>query len=440
MSSPPAEPADFEHTLARPAAISGVGLMSGSEANVAILPADVHTGIVFVRTDLPDAPAIPIAECAPVSDLTRSTAVEANGVCVQTVEHVLSALGGLGVDNARIEIDGSEMPIGDGSASVYVEAIRTAGLVAQNATRNYLEVSEPIYVERDDRQVICLPAEHLRISCVFDRWERKGVENQVATFDVTPDVYAREIAPARTFCFEDEVEALVSAGIGLGATDDNVIVVTPHGPKANAYRFPDELVRHKVLDLIGDLFLVGMPLKAHIVALRSQHALSIELVERLRALAREERRLAAARVDPPLGPVEIEGILPHRPPLLLIDRVVELEEGQRAVAIKNVTYNEDFFRGHFPGHPVMPAVFITEALAQTGGVLLMRQEEFRGRPAYFMTIESAKFRRPVVPGDTLRLEVEVLRLRRKVGRLRGVASVDGTLVAEATLTFAIMAE
>ena len=414
--------------------------MLGARASVTIQPADVGTGIVFVRTDLPDSPAIPIADGVPVSDLTRSTAIEANGVRVQTVEHVLSALGGLGVDNARVEIDGAEMPIGDGSASVYVAAMRGAGVVAQGAPRVYLEISRAIHVERDDRQVICLPADRLRVSCVFDRWQRKGVENQVATFDVTPDVYEREIAPARTFCFEDEVEALVSAGIGLGATDDNVLVITPHGPKANAYRFPDELVRHKVLDVIGDLFLVGMPLKAHIVALRSQHALSIELVERLRVLAREERRLAKARLDPPLGPVEIEGILPHRPPMLLIDRVVELEEGRRAVAIKNVTYNEDFFRGHFPGHPVMPAVFITEALAQTGGVLLMRQEEFRGRPAYFMTIESAKFRRPVVPGDCLRLEVEVLHLRRTVGRLRGVATVDGAVAAEATLSFAIMAE
>jgi UDP-3-O-[3-hydroxymyristoyl] N-acetylglucosamine deacetylase/3-hydroxyacyl-[acyl-carrier-protein] dehydratase len=427
-----------QQTVARPATVAGVSLMLGVPSTVTMRPAPADSGIVFVRTDLPERPEIRVEPTSKITDLSRCTGIRTAAVSLQTVEHVLSALAGLRIDNVVVEVSAPEPPIGDGSATPFVDALLAAGLVSQDAPRRYLEIPHPLSVEEADRQVVLLPAEDLRVTFVFDRYERTGVETQVATFDVTPEVYAREIAPARTFCFADEVDALRAAGLGKGADETNVVVIGDSGPVGTAYRFRDELARHKVLDLIGDLYLVGRPLRCHVLAVRSQHALNLQLVQRVFDMELEGSQRARHRLDPPLGPTDIERLLPHRYPFLLVDRVLELEEDTHIVALKNVTVNEEVFRGHFPGHPVMPGVLITEALAQAGGILVKRRPEYRDSLAYFATIDNAKFRRPVVPGDQLRLEVEVLRLRHRMGRLRGVAYVEGAVVAEAEFSFALV--
>jgi UDP-3-O-[3-hydroxymyristoyl] N-acetylglucosamine deacetylase / 3-hydroxyacyl-[acyl-carrier-protein] dehydratase len=422
-----------QQTLSRPATISSAGLMLGMPGSVTIRPAAVDAGIVLARVDLEGDPEIHVSDAPDISGQGRSTSLSAGDAAVQTVEHLMSALAGLGVDNARVEVDGPEIPAGDGSAATFVEAIVSAGMEGQGAPRRHIDVPQPLVVEDGDRSLTVSPGDGLRVTCVFDAHGRDGVRTQVATFDVDPDTYRAEIASARTFCFADEVEALRAAGLGKGATSENVLIIggeAGHPPLRHA----DELVRHKVLDLIGDLYLAGAPLRGHVVAVRPQHALNLKMAAALR-----DQRAAAQHVLPvPLGPVDIEAIIPHRYPFLLLDRVVEMESDRRIVAIKSVSFNEEFFRGHFPGHPVMPGVLITEAMAQAGGVLLLRREDFVGKLAYFGSISDAKFRRPVVPGDQLRLEVEVLRLRRTVGKLRGVATVEGDLVAEAEFSFAIV--
>ncbi len=421
-----------QHTLSQPATIVGAGLMLGAPATVTISPAEPHTGIVFVRTDLPDAPEIAVSDAPEVSGVGRSTTVGVGDAEVRTVEHLMSALAGLGVDNARVEVDGPEIPVCDGSAAAFVDALTDAGLQEQAAPRDVLAVEQPIVVENGDRSLTVSPGDGFRVTCVFDAHGRDSVDTQIATYDIDSATYRAEIGQARTFCFADEVEALRAAGLGKGATDDNVLVIG--GDPAPELRHADELVRHKILDIIGDLALAGAPLRGHVVAVRPQHELNLRMAEALRDL-----RLARQYVlEAPLGPVDIEAAIPHRYPFLLLDRVVEMEPDRRIVAIKNVTYNEEFFRGHFPGHPVMPGVLITEAMAQAGGVLLLRREDFAGKIAYFGSISDAKFRQPVTPGDQLRLEVEVLRLRRTVGKLRGVATVDGALAAEAEFSFAIV--
>jgi UDP-3-O-[3-hydroxymyristoyl] N-acetylglucosamine deacetylase / 3-hydroxyacyl-[acyl-carrier-protein] dehydratase len=421
-----------QHTLSRPTKIAGAGLMLGVPATVRILPADANTGIVFVRTDMPDAPEIAVSGTPEISGVGRSTTVGVGDATVRTVEHLMSALSGLGVDNARVEIDGPEIPAGDGSAAAFVEALTDARLQEQDAPRQVLAVEQSLVVENGDRSLTVSPGHGFRVTCVFDAHGRDHVDTQIATYDIDPGTYQAELSQARTFCFADEVEALRAAGLGKGATDDNVLIIG--GETTPQLRHADELVRHKILDLVGDLALAGAPLRGHVVAVRPQHELNLRMAEALRDL-----RLAGKYVlEAPLGPVEIEAAIPHRYPFLLIDRIVEMEPDRRIVAIKNVTYNEEFFRGHFPGHPVMPGVLITEAMAQAGGVLLLRREDFAGKIAYFGSISNAKFRRPVTPGDQLRLEVEVLRLRRTVGKLRGVATVDGALAAEAEFSFAIV--
>ncbi|MDE0041309.1 MAG: 3-hydroxyacyl-ACP dehydratase FabZ, partial [Candidatus Poribacteria bacterium] len=299
----------------------------------------------------------------------------------------------------------------------------------QEVPRRYIEFEEPFAVHEADRQIVLLPSDSLQFSFVYDH---PHVPAQVSTFTIDPETYAREIAPARSFCFRNEIELLKSQGIGKGATYDNVVVVEADGSTSDSLRFEDEFVRHKILDLIGDLYLAGRRLKANVMALRSGHTLHTELV-----LSLAEKGLINRKMTEPVEALEIYSVLPHRYPMCMIDRVTHVESGKRAVGLKNLTYNEQFFQGHFPQQPVMPGVLQMEALAQLAAWLLLHDYGAEGQLGYFATIKEAKFRRPVIPGDQLRLEVEVLRGRETLARVGGKAYVGDELATEGEITIVL---
>jgi UDP-3-O-[3-hydroxymyristoyl] N-acetylglucosamine deacetylase/3-hydroxyacyl-[acyl-carrier-protein] dehydratase len=370
----------------------------------------------------------------------RRTILKANGGEVHTVEHVLAAVAGVGIDNLTIEIDGQEAAEpADGSALPIAEALVEAGLVDQDAEKRYLRIPEPVSLNQGSVEVIGIPHEGLRISFTIE-YDCPAVGTQYAAFDMTPEIFLREIAPARTFVLYRDVEELRRQGLIRGGSLDNAIVVTDQGIlNETPLRFKDEFVRHKVLDLLGDLFLLGQPLLGHVIARRSGHAANVEFVKKL---AEAGERSASFMGLPPVPregltqPWDINAIMtimPHRYPLLLIDRIVDMTE-DRVVGLKSVTINEPFFVGHFPGHPIMPAVLIIEAMAQCGGVLLLNKvPRPKEKLVYFMGIEKAKFRRPVMPGDQLRFELKLLKLKGRICKMSGLAFVDGALVAEAEL-------
>ncbi len=396
--------------------------MLGMTVNMTLSPADPDHGIVFQRPDLEGSPTLSLTKARRITEIPHCTSIEEGEIKIYGVEHLLSALAGCQIDNVIVQLDASEPPAFDGSAVPIAKAIRQAGILEQDTERRQLRPESPIILTEQGAQIIAQPAETFRISFLFDYPDGP---TQYAEFDPQTDDYATEIACARTFCFEHEVEALRSMGLGKGATEgQNVLVVNRSGETESELRYPDELVRHKILDLIGDLYLLGRLPQAHITCVRSGHTLNTRLVETLREQLR-------CRLDPPVGAIEIYDLLEHRYPFCMVDRIVELEEGKRAVGIKNVTFNEQFFQGHFPGRPIMPAVLQLEALAQTAGYLVKRIPENRYKLGYFAAMDNVRFRTPVVPGDQLRLEVEVLRLRSKFVRIRGVATVDGQITTEA---------
>ncbi|MDD5556611.1 MAG: bifunctional UDP-3-O-[3-hydroxymyristoyl] N-acetylglucosamine deacetylase/3-hydroxyacyl-ACP dehydratase [bacterium] len=429
-----------QRTIKTPVGLTGVGVHTGNKTRLVFKPAPVGAGIRFVRTDLPGAPEVP-ALAENVSSVRRGTTIAAGAAEVHTVEHVLAAMRGCGVDNAVVELDSNEPPVGDGSATPYVRMIRSAGLAEQEAPREELVVREAAWVAKDNAAIAVIPAPEFRVSYTMD-FRRPSLPAQFVSFTMTEETFEREIAPGRTFCFYDEIEALVQQGLIKGGSLDNAVVIGDGAIYSKErLRFPDEFARHKVLDLIGDLTLVGRRLRGHVIAMRSGHELNVELARSLAGRAGK-----AAPVVPPahrtegviMDVNEIKRVLPHRFPFLLVDRIIEVKGRERIVGIKNVTANEFFFLGHFPEKPVMPGVLIVEALAQTAGVLMLNTDENIGKLAFFMAIEEAKFRRPVVPGDQLRLEIEVIRWKSKTGRVRGRALVDGQVAAEAILSFSFI--
>jgi len=432
-----------QRTVQGTAELRGVGLHTGAATTVRLGPAPADAGVVFLRTDLPGRPRIPV-DGHHVVDRGRRTALAEGTAEVHTVEHLLSACHGLGVDNLLVEIDGVEVPGMDGSALPFVEGLRRAGVVEiHDAPRRDLHLADATgVVEPGSEAVIsALPRERgLQVSYTLDYGPGAPFGPQhvsVALDAMDGDAYVREIAPARTFVLESEAKALRERGLGRGATHENTLVVGPEGPVKNALRFPDEYCRHKLLDMLGDLFLLGADLRAHVSGVRSGHAGNALLVKRLAALVRAEvdqEEGRSRRLD--IG--EIQRILPHRYPFLLVDRVLELDGFHRAVGVKNVTINEQFFQGHWPGTPVMPGVLIIEAMAQLSGVLLLRKLENTGRLAALLSIDRVKLRRTVVPGDQLRLEVETLKLKARTGRVRGLATVEGELAAEARINFMLI--
>jgi UDP-3-O-[3-hydroxymyristoyl] N-acetylglucosamine deacetylase/3-hydroxyacyl-[acyl-carrier-protein] dehydratase len=383
-------------------------------------------GVVFRRSDLSNAQDIP-AHPESVVELERRTALGSGDATVQTVEHVLAAVAAQAIDDLVIEVDGSEPPICDGSAVPFVRALGTAGIAENGGQPTEFSPTHPFTVREAASTYVVASSDRLRLTVTID-WDHPLIGRQSGCYDITADTFAEELAPARTFGLMKDADELRAKGLSRGVSQDNTILLSDSDLVGTELRWPDEFVRHKALDLLGDLALLGGRCRADVVAFQPSHRGNIALVRAL-------KRNASTEAPAVMGIDEILGVLPHRYPLLLVDRIIELEPGKRIVGIKNVTFNEPFFQGHFPGHPVMPGVLIVEAMAQTGGMLLMGEvDDPANKIVYFMAIDNVKFRRPVTPGDQLRLELEMLHFRGRNCRMRGVSYVGNTVVAEAEMT------
>jgi UDP-3-O-[3-hydroxymyristoyl] N-acetylglucosamine deacetylase/3-hydroxyacyl-[acyl-carrier-protein] dehydratase len=413
--------------IERTAQVRGTGLHTGSETTLTFEPAKAGTGIVFRRTDLPGAPEI-MARLSTVQATERRTVLGEGDAQVHTVEHVLGAVRGLGVDDVAIALDGPEPPAGDGSFRPFVEALRAAGIVERPGEPVLYRVAAPFTVTAGESTYVISPARELRLTVTID-FPHPLIGSQAGSWRLSPEVFERELAGARTFGFTHEVERLRAQGLIQGATTANAVVLDEVRVLDTELRWPDEFVRHKAGDLTGDLALLGGRLEAHVVATRPSHEGNVALA---RALARTGQREGGIAMD--IG--QILDVIPHRYPFLLVDRIIEVEGERRIVGIKNVTINEPFFQGHFPGHPIMPGVLIIEAMAQVGGMLLLglfKGEERQEKVVYFMSLDGVKFRRPVLPGDQIRFELEMVQFRGKTCRMKGVAFVDGQVVSEADM-------
>src|SRR5688572_20539978 len=437
----------MQRTLKNAVEYRGVGLHSGKEIRISVRPAEAGTGVSFVRTDLDDHPVVR-AHGANMKARQRRTCIQDGRAEVYTCEHLLAAMYALGIDNALVEIDGEEVPGLDGASLEFFRALQGSGIVETRAPRPIYSVKHPIYVREGSASIVALPGTgKLTIEYHLDYSSKNGAADgrsvpgakQLVAFELTPENFERDIAPARTFVFAHEVEALRAAGLGKGANSQNTLVVGPEGPQANTLRWDDELARHKILDLIGDLANAGVDLDAHIIATRSGHGLNMALVQRiLEEREREQEQGEAPPTETGLDVRQILKLLPHRYPFLMIDRVIELDGFQRGVAIKNVTINEPYFQGHWPEQPIMPGVLQLEAMAQLAGVLLLRKLENTGKLAVLWSIDKVKLRGAVVPGDQLRIEVETIRAKPQVGHVRARCKVGGRLVAEAELKFTLV--
>ena len=438
LAKPAARPLR-QRTLARELAFSGVGFFSGEDVSVRLIPAQPNHGLVFVRTDLPDAQEIPASVRHRVSE-PRRTVLQVGAARAEMTEHVLAALVGMGIDNCRIELDGPEPPGLDGSALPFAEAIAAAGADEQSWPCTTLEIGEPVHVAAGDAFAAAHPSAEGRFDVTYnlDYPDNPGLGRQSLCYSHSPEAFLREIAPARTFVRQREVDWLRSMGVGKRTTVKDLLVFADDGSVVdNALRFPDEPVRHKILDLIGDLALIGRRVVGHILAHRSGHAtnaaLAAAIVEREEEWCTERYRNLQAL----LNSAQIEQVLPHRYPFMLLDRIVELDPNCRAVGVKNVTYNEPFFQGHWPGRPVMPGVLIIESMAQLAGAMLT-QWHGDGRSAMLVGVDGVRLRRPVTPGDQLRLESEAVRLKSRTAVLKTRAWVERDLAAEAELTLVLV--
>ena len=435
---------ELQRTVANDTFMNGVGIHTGQPVSVRVLPAAADVGGGVVRTDLPHRPAIPVksAQMIDIDKSVRRTTLSANGVDIQTVEHFMAALWGAGIDNVYVEVTGSEMPGLDGSAAPFYHQLSEAGTVEQPSPRRYFALREPVCVQEGDAAIAVFPSPTFKVSYMLS-YPHPLLKAQFVSFSPNgPSTFAEQIAPARTFCLKEEAEALRAAGFGKGANFENTLVLDEHGVMNNRLRFEDECARHKVLDLLGDLYLLGAHLQAHVIAIKSGHPLNVKLLKKLNQAAEQWRtgslqsRSTEGMVGSQLDITQIQKILPHRYPFLLVDRITELTE-TRAVGIKCVTMNDFFFRGHFPDRPVMPGVLLVEAMAQVGGIIILNKQEHLGKIAYFMAVDQVKFRKPVVPGDVVVIEADLGKLRTRTGQVTARALVDGKVVAEGELMFAL---
>jgi UDP-3-O-[3-hydroxymyristoyl] N-acetylglucosamine deacetylase/3-hydroxyacyl-[acyl-carrier-protein] dehydratase len=430
----------LQTTLAKSASIKGSSLHTGENLTLTLHPAPPGHGRKFKRKDLTDEPIIE-AKIENVKTVERSTTIAEGSVKVHTVEHVLSALAGMGVDNVLIEMDANEPPIGDGSSQPYVELIKKAGIVEQEAARAEFSVTEPIFFETKTGSIMSLvPDNTFRVSCT--QVGPDGRFTQFYSTEITPGIYEKEIAPARTFVFYEDVKPLMDKGLIKGGSLENAVVVRGESVLSKEpLRFKDEFARHKILDIVGDLALFGRPIKGHVIAVKPGHGANTDLARALSKQLARRIALIPPMITPKAGDIldinEVTRVLPHRYPFLMVDRVVELSP-TRCVGIKSVTINEYYFQGHFPGHPIMPGVLQLECMAQVGSILLFKNENVAGKIGYFMSADGVKFRKPVVPGDTLFIEVELLQKKRVIVKARGRCLVNGEVVSEADMMFGII--
>lgn len=453
---------EHQRTIQKPVSLSGVGIHTGTECNVTFKPAPDNYGIKFVRADLGGSPEIP-ALVDYVVDVSRGTTLAVGDAKVHTVEHVLAAIVGLQIDNIIIELDGIEPPVGDGSAKPYVDVLMEAGFKQQEAVKDYLIIDDTVMYHDEENQIdiVALPLDSYRITVMVDYQNPALGSQHTGLFDLEKE-FVSEFSSARTFCFLSEVEQLAEQNLIKGGDIDTAIVIVDHklsneeildlrkklqvdtdiflgenGILNNkTLRYKNEPARHKLLDLMGDFALIGVPIKAQILAARPGHRANVEFAKKVRKLYQEKKLIRKYQHLKKEGVVfdykAIEKLLPHRYPFLLVDKIVELQLDKRVVGVKSVTYNEPFFPGHFPGNPIMPGVLILEAMGQTGGILLLNSvEEPETKLVYFMQINNAKFRKPVVPGDQLYMELEMVQKKSRVVLMKGKAYVQDKLVAEA---------
>ncbi len=421
------------------------------------LPAPANSGIRFRRIDLEGKPEIE-ARVENVVENNRSTTLAKGNTRVHTVEHVLATFAGYGIDNAVVELDSNEPPIADGSAREYCKIVEEAGIVPQEERREAYTVTEAIELEMGETVMTLFPDEGFKISCTSA--DKAGRFTEFYSVNLTPQTWEKELAHARTFCFYEEIEFLIKNGLIKGGSLENAVVIRDDAVlTTEPLRYPEEFVRHKMLDIVGDLSLLGRPVHGHLIAVKPSHAANCELVRRIMAQMRKPLAAVRAFAPPPpkgktatdkgegnvgdgsveQGALDIEAILriiPHRYPFVMVDRVTKID-GNIIVGVKNVSSNEPYFSGHFPGHPIMPGVLQLEAIAQVAGILMLKRAENFGKLAYFMSAENVKWRKPVRPGDVLVIEVELLKLRGKIGKAKGICKVQGEIVSEAEVTFMV---
>jgi len=404
--------------------LEGIGLHLGVACKLTFQPAKSKQGIVFRRTDCPGLPRIR-AHVSEVINSERRTQLGKGRHSVHTVEHVLAAVSGMGIDDVTIDMDGPEPPILDGSAAPFLTALSEAGLASVEGEPEFLHLTEPVRIIDGASVYEAYPFDGLELDVTIE-FPHPLIGKQSRRFTVTQDSFASELSRARTFGFVHEVDALRAKGLIKGASLDNAVVLDDKDILSGDLRWNDEFVRHKAMDCVGDLALAGARVRARIVAVKPSHRGTVTLVREMVKAARKEKGMYTIE--------DIMKVLPHRYPFLLVDRILEIEEKKRIVGLKNVTINEPFFQGHFPGHPIMPGVLIIEAMAQVGGMLLMGSfEEPESKVVYFMSLDNVKFRRPVKPGDQIRFEIEIVQIRGAVCKMRGIGKVEGEVVAEADM-------
>jgi len=429
----------LQKTIKDEVRLAGKGMFGGQDATVTFRPGAEDTGVVFIRTDVASAVRVP-AIAPNIAERSRRTSIKKGDISIETVEHCLAAIRALEIDNLVVEVEGPELPAPDCSSAEYVRVLKGAGAVEQKNARKEFVIRKPLSVSAADATIYALPDSdgELNITYDLDYSNYPAIGRQIYSYRLTPDSFETTMAPARTFLLEPEAREFQARGLGAHIGPADLLVIDADGPIKNAYRFPNECVRHKIVDLIGDLTLVGRPVVGRVVAYKSGHALNQQLVRKLYEAVQQQERIDRFGTDAILDIRRIQKILPHRYPFLLVDKIIEVEGDTWIKGIKNVTFNEQFFQGHFPSTPIMPGVLIVEAMAQVSGLLFAQRLEHTGKLAMLLSMDNVKLRKPVIPGDQLILTAETVRLRRRTAHCRCQARVGEVVAAEAEIKFILV--